>query len=136
MGNTKVFTVKVPNDVYVEWQEASAEQGMSVGAWVKQACEAALAERGEDSERGHGSVARRFLRTEDVANLYGLSVDHIRLMAASGEIPARRLRGRLHWLFDPRDLEQWETGAALETVHPPGGGVITRPKPGFAAERP
>jgi excisionase family DNA binding protein len=56
-------------------------------------------------KEGKEMAPRKLLPAGDVAEMFGLSRQHIYTMAASGELPSIKLRGAVR--FDPREMEEF-----------------------------
>jgi hypothetical protein len=68
------------------------------------------------------------LRTEDVAELLGMTVRGLHRLTAARAIPFRVLPHTRRCLFEPAWLDQWSEGCELEVVELDHGGLIVRPK--------
>ncbi len=67
------------------------------------------------------------MRTEDVAERLGLTVQTVRDYARMGTIPHLKRPGSRRLLFRPDELEAWEHGAALTAEELPRGGRRVKP---------
>lgn len=56
-------------------------------------------------KEGKETVSRKLLLPGSVAEMLGLSRQHIYTMAASGELPSIKLRGAVR--FDPKDVDRF-----------------------------
>jgi len=74
-----------------------------------------------------GAHPGAYLHSEDVADLYGISLRKVREMTRLHQVPHRVLPHGRRCYFDPADLQAWADGAQLETVSLPAGGRIVRP---------
>ncbi len=54
------------------------------------------------------------LKVAEVAEMFGVTQQHIYKMAASGQLPSFRIAGAVR--FDPEDLAQWLKRKAPQTV--------------------
>jgi excisionase family DNA binding protein len=69
-----------------------------------------------------------FLRSEEVAELFGLSRSTIQEYLLRCLIPHRKMPFTRRCLIPRTDLDAWLDGAELETQFLAGGGRIVRPK--------
>jgi Helix-turn-helix domain len=67
-----------------------------------------------------------YLLTEDVADLYGISLRKVREMTRLHQVPHRVLPHGRRCLFELQDLEAWANGAELESIQLSAGGRIVR----------
>jgi hypothetical protein len=70
---------------------------------------------------------KRYLTVEAVAERYATSPNSIHKLTMKEMIPFTRRPGIRRLLFDPEHLDQWDDGAALESVRLPDGGKLVRP---------
>ncbi|MBJ69781.1 MAG: hypothetical protein CMN31_00170 [Sandaracinus sp.] len=51
------------------------------------------------------ALPKKLLDKRDIAKLLGLSTETVRRMVARGDLPAKKVAGRLR--FDPREIQAW-----------------------------
>lgn len=71
--------------------------------------------------------ASPYIDVGDVARRLHLSTRSVYELARTNAIPHRHLPGMRRLLFRVDELDQWEAGAELEVINPPGGGRVVRP---------